>query len=57
MAANGRTLHVYERGAAMIADLVVGRLGTVDDVAAVIEFLVGRMLGASPVQRTTSTAD
>jgi 2-hydroxycyclohexanecarboxyl-CoA dehydrogenase len=30
-----------ERRAAMIADLVVDRLGTVDDVAAVIEFLLG----------------
>ncbi len=34
-----------ERRAAMIADLVVDRLGTVDDVAAVIEFLLGEDAG------------
>lgn len=30
-----------ERRAALVRDLVVDRIGTVDDVAAVIEFLLG----------------
>ena len=34
-----------ERRAALIADLVVDRLGTVDDVSAVIEFLLGEDAG------------
>lgn len=36
----GRTL-TDERRAALVRDLVVDRIGTVDDVAAVIEFLLG----------------